>query len=78
MKTKEDAAKLLLENGWTLDEVNQVLGKTSIDFHYHYSTIPYWSVIPPLEPVYRRFDITMEEDGSTTTPTTRIPGAAAA
>lgn len=30
MKTKEDAAKILLDTGWTLEEINNVIGEEKI------------------------------------------------
>jgi hypothetical protein len=39
MKTREEAAKLLLENGWTLEEVNKVLRPKTVKASFFLAVI---------------------------------------
>ena len=63
MRTKEEAAKLLLENGWTLEEVNEVLGQSKVEIVINPQPMFYQPVYipqPEPEPFYQRWEITCE------------------
>lgn len=49
MKTKTDAAKVLLENGWTFEEVEKALGKDKVTAPVIIREPIPWT-IPPVEP----------------------------
>jgi hypothetical protein len=64
MRTKEEAAKLLLESGWTLEEVNAVLGQSKVEIVVNPQPMFYQPVyIPQPEPEpLRRYEITCQYD----------------
>lgn len=73
MKTKEDAAKLLLEAGWTLEEVNEVLAEP-VKYPY-IQPVPYPVPCPqpiwpsPYTPYWGQWTITCDDTSTFTTTT---------